>query len=322
MNLYEILQINENASEIEIKKAYHKLALLYHPDKNHEEGAKEKFQNIQSAYQILSNSKTRIDYCKMNKIQQYNFVDLLQKIFKNSLVLEEIKHIGVHFEKKDWTYLENNFKELLEKMDFKELMVFYKEGKFKKKHSETSITLSDTDNEEFSESNESYDYLPLCYQKINKLNININLNITLDELINNNKKKIKIKRSINNNIITNSFIFSVDKPYIIFPYCGDTIDNSNGHLIIKLVLPNNFYWLNDTIINEQQITIYEFVYGLNINLLIGSTKIVIPKWIPSRDGFLIDINQIKIKNFNLILKLVISYDHTVEKENLLLKYFS
>lgn len=93
-------------------------------------------------------------------------------------------------------------------------------------------------------------------------------------------------------------------------------------MVIKLVLPTNFYWLDDTIINEQIISLYELVYGLNINLSLGTNNIVIPKWIPSRDGFLIDVNQIKIKNFNLILKLVLSYDHTVEKENLLLKYFS
>ncbi len=59
MNLYNILEIKNTASEIEIKKAYIKLVKIYHPDKNNLSNAKEKFQQIQMAYEILSNNKTR-----------------------------------------------------------------------------------------------------------------------------------------------------------------------------------------------------------------------------------------------------------------------
>ena len=41
-SLYETLEINENASEAEIKKAYRKLARKYHPDVNKETSAEEK----------------------------------------------------------------------------------------------------------------------------------------------------------------------------------------------------------------------------------------------------------------------------------------
>ena len=129
MNLYEILEINENASENDIKKAYHRLALKYHPDKNKDLNTKDKFQSIQSAYEILIDQESRIQYCKMNRIEQNNFVNLLQKIFKDSLVLEEIKHFGIHFEKKDWHYLENNFKSLIQALNLKEILVLFKQGK-------------------------------------------------------------------------------------------------------------------------------------------------------------------------------------------------
>ena len=60
MDLYEILEIKSTATEIEIKKSYHRLAKIYHPDKNKNIDANEKFQRIQSAYEILSNDKTRL----------------------------------------------------------------------------------------------------------------------------------------------------------------------------------------------------------------------------------------------------------------------
>ena len=62
MNHYDILGVSRTASEDEIKKAYHKLAIKYHPDKNKEPGAEEKFKSIAGAYAILSDSGKRRNY--------------------------------------------------------------------------------------------------------------------------------------------------------------------------------------------------------------------------------------------------------------------
>lgn len=61
---YEILGISKNASEAEIKKAYRKLALQYHPDKNPDDkSAEDKFKEAAEAYEVLSdqNKRTRYD---------------------------------------------------------------------------------------------------------------------------------------------------------------------------------------------------------------------------------------------------------------------
>ena len=61
-SLYETLEVSENASESEIKKAYRKLARQYHPDVNKEEGAEEKFKEINAAYEVLSDKDKKAQY--------------------------------------------------------------------------------------------------------------------------------------------------------------------------------------------------------------------------------------------------------------------
>lgn len=60
---YEILGVNKTATEDEIKKAYRKLAIKYHPDKNPgDKTAEEKFKELGEAYEALSDSQRRAAY--------------------------------------------------------------------------------------------------------------------------------------------------------------------------------------------------------------------------------------------------------------------
>ncbi|WP_166422961.1 DnaJ C-terminal domain-containing protein [Paraglaciecola sp. 20A4] len=64
---YEILGVPEDAEIKEIKKAYRKLALEFHPDMNPDEGAEEKFKEVAEAYEVLKDTKRRAEYDELRK---------------------------------------------------------------------------------------------------------------------------------------------------------------------------------------------------------------------------------------------------------------
>lgn len=64
MDYYEVLGVAKGASQDEIKKAFHKLAHKYHPDKG---GDEKKFKEINEAYQVLSNAEKRQQYDQFGK---------------------------------------------------------------------------------------------------------------------------------------------------------------------------------------------------------------------------------------------------------------
>ena len=59
---YEVLGVEKNASEGDLKNAFRSLARKYHPDRSTEDGAEDKFKEIQEAYAVLSDQEKRAQY--------------------------------------------------------------------------------------------------------------------------------------------------------------------------------------------------------------------------------------------------------------------
>jgi len=85
---YNILGVSSNSSNEDIKKAYRKLSLIHHPDKNG--GNDELFKEINEAYSVLSNNNTRKTYDMNNAVnneinfQHINPNDLFNAFFNNN----------------------------------------------------------------------------------------------------------------------------------------------------------------------------------------------------------------------------------------------
>ena len=90
---YDILGVSKNTDDKEIKKAYRKLALKYHPDRNKSKDAEDKFKEISTAYAVLSNPEKRKVYDQYGQAGidgRFNQED----IFRNTDFADILRGVG------------------------------------------------------------------------------------------------------------------------------------------------------------------------------------------------------------------------------------
>ena len=71
MNLYSILNVLSSCTPEEIKRAYYSKALQFHPDRNKDPKAKDMFQQVSLAYEVLSNEDRRKVYDRTGLIENF-----------------------------------------------------------------------------------------------------------------------------------------------------------------------------------------------------------------------------------------------------------
>lgn len=93
-NYYEILEVDKNASEEVIEKAYKTLAKKYHPDLQNDSDCQDKMRQINEAYEILSNDFKRREYDEKIKRQSVSIEEYNRIIQENNRLKKDLKRVA------------------------------------------------------------------------------------------------------------------------------------------------------------------------------------------------------------------------------------
>jgi DnaJ-class molecular chaperone len=251
-DLYEILNIPKNASNSTIKKAYHKLALKYHPDKSSkidniysistdtqfgevkhiddDRSKTEIFQDIVMSYQILSNPIKRNQYDNLNKTQKKDIFQTIKSIL--SKIFEE-------------SFKDNNIKLFIESGNFNQIKYYIFNKIYEKLINNDDNTVDDIFISVLEANCSSYETSSsICSSD---MNMQISIDTNLEEIYYNKIKELTILRHNIDHTIENKKIYiPLYDDKLIYYKEGDQFINKNniidrGDISIKIKCKKHKY---------------------------------------------------------------------------------
>lgn len=226
-NPYKILNVVPNASNEDIKHAYRKLVLKYHPDKN-KDADSNKFIEIQAAYDILSNHEKRKKYDSLSFLEQINYYDELKNII--TIKYPKINDYVSSFIKNFYDNDETQFKNDLENFNFSSVIT-----NFIKK-------------------------IPNIILKKEK-NIYGKITASLADRYTNKYNCLLITRETREPITV--YVPLTNDVHVIYQE-GESYDNEYGDIIINIEIYDiykNFSKIKNDLYVELEVSLYSYLYG-------------------------------------------------------------
>lgn len=296
---YKILGVTHNANADEIKKAYRRLALLYHPDKNQgDKAAEEKFKEIAEAYEVLSDPAKRQHYDnllafgktnKTNFTSQQNFQETEQPKYKSYY------NTSHEDPKKMWDDLIKDYN--LKNNKFSDFFDYFFSKKKKTKNLDRTAKLTITISEAYFGSIRIID-------------------------LEGEKFRLTIKPGISNNQLLRIAEKGFKSP--------STNERGDLFLRIQITQDNDFERKDDNLYTETEVDIYTVLIGGEhiIKTFKGDIKINIPQGIPY--GKTLRIKSLGMPNYDnpeikgdlyVKVKYKIPHNLTSEERQMLFKLY-
>lgn len=287
-NLYNILNIEPDCSQDQIKQAYRKMITKYHPDKysgpiNDKQIINDKFIDIRNAYEILSDVDKKRSYDMLEASQQNEFYDNLKTFIKQSFSdsIDIDKYVKIFFD--DDTVLKN----YVNNFDFYGI------------YKQIISRVSDIDANNIGVNN-----IP------ENLNIVGTIYTTLSEKYNNKYRKLQIKRKTREDLII--FVPLKNTKYVLEGEGEKEMNKTCGDIILTIEttdeLPINYYIDKNILYITEYISLHDYLYGGEVILDIFSNKIPV-----KFDSFIEKFPTIKLHNKGFMTSAVDSIDDESER---------
>ena len=291
-NLYNILELNKNATQCEIKKKFKMLALKYHPDKNKEKDANEKFNQIRVAYEILSDPDKKLKYDNMVDSKKKNFTDTIflfikeitnPKTIHNMMsrpdIMQDIKdgNINKIAQKLIQKILDNIDLDI----DITQLTEIFIHSPNQSDQTKINLKqINSTKPTAKSDSNytiKSDEDIPDSTSDFNTLNIFGNIKTNIDDIYHNRLKEVIISRKVYQNgsyiVESNKYLIPLYDPHVTISEAGDKIISdtdtnkiTTGDVILKIFCKKDsskkIQREGYDIIYNELISLYELFNGL------------------------------------------------------------